>query len=164
MFVIFSTFLFPSLPLCYVSFHHPFFFFYISLPFHFISFVPFYRIYVVFFLAFSQKFSFFRICFPFIYLFFSFLLLSFQKKGSFDSFLLFYLKNLNFQKLVVKCDQLIKRRGKLGLIQVNADYDKVKQWISERINRDQKIQKAVGKLRNFIIEPFVPHADVSKKG
>ena len=77
---------------------------------------------------------------------------------------LFYLKNLNFQKLVVKCDQLIKRRGKLGLIQVNADYDKVKQWISERINRDQKIQKAVGKLRNFIIEPFVPHADVSKKG
>lgn len=61
--------------------------------------------------------------------------------------------------LVVKPDQLIKRRGKLGLIGVKKSFDEVKQWIGERINKDQKIGNAVGKLRNFIIEPFVPHTD-----
>ncbi|XP_076627273.1 ATP-citrate synthase [Colletes latitarsis] len=61
------------------------------------------------------------------------------------------------EKLVVKPDQLIKRRGKLGLIKVNADLATVKQWIAERINKDQLIGKTTGKLRTFIIEPFVPH-------
>lgn len=61
--------------------------------------------------------------------------------------------------LVCKPDQLIKRRGKLGLIGVNKTFDQVKQWIGERMGKDQKIGNAVGKLRNFIIEPFVPHAD-----
>ncbi|KAK6634855.1 hypothetical protein RUM44_000102 [Polyplax serrata] len=66
---------------------------------------------------------------------------------------------LEGKKLVVKPDQLIKRRGKLGLIKINADYGEVQQWIGERMNKDQTIGKAVGKLRNFIIEPFVPHAN-----
>lgn len=44
-----------------------------------------------------------------------------------------------------------------GLIAVNRNLDEVKKWISERMNKDQKIGSAVGKLRNFIIEPFVPH-------
>jgi ATP citrate (pro-S)-lyase len=35
-------------------------------------------------------------------------------------------------KLVVKPDQLIKRRGKLGLLGINLDWAGVKQWISER--------------------------------
>ncbi|XP_068146600.1 ATP-citrate synthase isoform X2 [Drosophila tropicalis] len=61
--------------------------------------------------------------------------------------------------LVVKPDQLIKRRGKLGLIGVKKNFEEVKQWIGERINKDQKIGNAVGKLRNFIIEPFLPHTD-----
>ena len=38
------------------------------------------------------------------------------------------------QKLVVKPDQLIKRRGKLGLIKVNVDFEEVKKWVAERIN------------------------------
>lgn len=67
------------------------------------------------------------------------------------------------QPLVVKPDQLIKRRGKLGLIGVNKNFQEVKQWISERLNKDQTIGNAVGKLRNFIIEPFVAHKDVSCK-
>lgn len=66
------------------------------------------------------------------------------------------------QQLVVKPDQLIKRRGKLGLIGVNKNFSEVKEWIEQRMNKDQKIGNAVGKLRNFIIEPFVPHADVSR--
>ncbi|KAK0175564.1 hypothetical protein PV327_009304 [Microctonus hyperodae] len=64
---------------------------------------------------------------------------------------------LNTEKLVVKPDQLIKRRGKLGLIKVNADLATVKQWVNERMNKNQKVEKATGKLKTFIIEPFIPH-------
>lgn len=64
---------------------------------------------------------------------------------------------LNTEKLVVKPDQLIKRRGKLGLIKVNANFAEVKAWVIERMGRDQQIGKANGKLRRFIIEPFLPH-------
>lgn len=64
---------------------------------------------------------------------------------------------LQTERLVVKPDQLIKRRGKLGLIKVNADLATVKQWIAERMNKDQQVGKTTGKLRTFIIEPFIPH-------
>lgn len=66
---------------------------------------------------------------------------------------------LKTQKLVVKPDQLIKRRGKLGLIKVNADFPEVKSWVEERMGKDQKVGRATGKLRNFIIEPFIPHGE-----
>jgi ATP citrate (pro-S)-lyase len=65
-----------------------------------------------------------------------------------------------FQKLVVKPDQLIKRRGKLGLIKVNADFAAVKSWIEGHMGKDQIVGRATGKLRNFIIEPFIPHEAV----
>jgi len=61
------------------------------------------------------------------------------------------------EKLVVKPDQLIKRRGKLGLIKVNVDFPEVKSWVIERMGQEQVIGKASGKLRRFIIEPFLPH-------
>jgi len=64
---------------------------------------------------------------------------------------------LTSEKLVVKPDQLIKRRGKLGLIKVNATFPEVKTWVVERMGANQKIGKAEGKLRQFIIEPFLPH-------
>jgi len=64
---------------------------------------------------------------------------------------------LNSEKLVVKPDQLIKRRGKLGLIKVNANFSEVKEWVIERMGREQQIGKASGKLKKFIIEPFVAH-------
>lgn len=60
-------------------------------------------------------------------------------------------------KLVVKPDQLIKRRGKLGLIKVNADYNDCKKWILERMGKETKVGQAIGKLKTFIIEPFIPH-------
>jgi hypothetical protein len=62
--------------------------------------------------------------------------------------------------LVAKPDQLIKRRGKLGLIAVNKTFAEVKEWVSARMGQDQQIGNTVGKLRNFIIEPFLPHKDV----
>jgi len=64
---------------------------------------------------------------------------------------------LNSEKLVVKPDQLIKRRGKLGLIKVNVNFSEVKEWVIERMGREQQIGKASGKLKKFIIEPFVAH-------
>lgn len=59
--------------------------------------------------------------------------------------------------LVVKPDQLIKRRGKLGLIQVNCNFAQCKKWIQERMGKDTKVGQATGKLKNFIIEPFIQH-------
>ncbi|XP_076349171.1 ATP-citrate synthase-like [Tachypleus tridentatus] len=64
---------------------------------------------------------------------------------------------LKTEHLVVKPDQLIKRRGKLGLIHVNSDLDGVHKWVDERIGKDVQVGKATGKLKNFIIEPFIPH-------
>lgn len=48
---------------------------------------------------------------------------------------------LKTERLVVKPDQLIKRRGKLGLIAVNKDLPQVKEWVAERINKDQKVRE-----------------------
>lgn len=56
---------------------------------------------------------------------------------------------------------MIKRRGKLGLIAVNKKFAEVKEWVNARMGKDQKIGNAVGKLRTFIIEPFIPHKEVN---
>uniref|UniRef100_A0A0V0G5Z5 ATP-citrate synthase n=1 Tax=Triatoma dimidiata TaxID=72491 RepID=A0A0V0G5Z5_TRIDM len=64
---------------------------------------------------------------------------------------------LKTQQLVVKPDQLIKRRGKLGLIKVNTDLAGAEQWIRQRMGKEQEVGKARGKLKNFIIEPFIRH-------
>ena len=64
--------------------------------------------------------------------------------------------------MVVKPDQLIKRRGKLGLVKVNTDLAGVKEFINKHMLKDIQIGDTVGKLRNFIIEPFVAHKDVEE--
>ncbi|XP_072260166.1 ATP-citrate synthase isoform X1 [Pyxicephalus adspersus] len=61
------------------------------------------------------------------------------------------------ESLVVKPDQLIKRRGKLGLVGVNLNLDQVKSWLKPRLGHETTIAKAKGILKNFLIEPFVPH-------
>ena len=80
-------------------------------------------------------------------------------------------KWLNTERLVVKPDQLIKRRGKNKLILVDADYDQAKAWIDEEskapitvygsFDSDGKPtgKGTVGKLTHFIIEPLTPHKD-----
>ncbi len=68
---------------------------------------------------------------------------------------------LNETRLVAKPDQLFGKRGKNNLLLVDADYDQVKAWIEERINRKVTIAQTTGKttgvLTHFLIEPFVPH-------
>ncbi|XP_053309008.1 ATP-citrate synthase isoform X2 [Spea bombifrons] len=61
------------------------------------------------------------------------------------------------EPLVVKPDQLIKRRGKLGLVGVNLNLDQVKSWLKPRLGHETTIGKARGILKNFLIEPFVAH-------
>ena len=60
----------------------------------------------------------------------------------------------------MKPDQLIKRRGKLGLIKLNTDLIGVKQWISDHMKKTISVGSSKGVLKNFIVEPFVAHAQV----
>uniref|UniRef100_A0A8C4TCC1 ATP-citrate synthase n=1 Tax=Erpetoichthys calabaricus TaxID=27687 RepID=A0A8C4TCC1_ERPCA len=64
---------------------------------------------------------------------------------------------LQTQRLVVKPDQLIKRRGKLGLIGVNLGLQEVREWVKARMLKETTVGKAKGILKNFLIEPFVAH-------
>ena len=58
---------------------------------------------------------------------------------------------------MVKPDQLIKRRGKLGLIEVDCDLNGVREWLAVRMGEELQIGPARGVLTQFIVEPFVPH-------
>ncbi|XP_069093764.1 ATP-citrate synthase isoform X2 [Pleurodeles waltl] len=66
------------------------------------------------------------------------------------------------EPLVVKPDQLIKRRGKLGLVGVNLNLDQVKSWLKPRLGKETTIAKAKGVLKNFLIEPFVAHTQAEE--
>lgn len=43
------------------------------------------------------------------------------------------------QRLVVKPDQLIKRRGKLGLIGINLDLEGVKEWLRAHLMKETTV-------------------------
>jgi len=43
-------------------------------------------------------------------------------------------------KLVAKPDQLIKRRGKAGLLALNKSWPEARQWIAERAGKPQKVR------------------------
>ncbi|KAI6350672.1 hypothetical protein MCOR25_010487 [Pyricularia grisea] len=62
-------------------------------------------------------------------------------------------------KFVAKPDQLIKRRGKSGLLALNKTWAEAKAWVAERAGKEQKVEHVTGVLRNFLVEPFVPHPD-----
>ncbi|OJD37669.1 atp-citrate synthase subunit 2 [Diplodia corticola] len=60
-------------------------------------------------------------------------------------------------KFVAKPDQLIKRRGKSGLLALNKPWSEARQWVEERAGKAQKVEHVEGVLRQFLVEPFVPH-------
>lgn len=76
--------------------------------------------------------------------------------SSFDS-LLVDNSWLQSAKLVVKPDQLIKRRGKAGLLAINKTWPEVVSWVTDRMNKEMKVEVVSGILDHFIVEPFVPH-------
>lgn len=47
------------------------------------------------------------------------------------------------EKLVVKPDQLIKRRGKAGLLAVNKTWAEVQAWINERMNKEVQVREGL---------------------
>lgn len=61
-------------------------------------------------------------------------------------------------KFVAKPDQLIKRRGKSGLLALNKTWPEAKAWIAEKAGKAQKVEHVEGVLRQFLVEPFVPHS------
>ncbi|KAG8802388.1 citrate synthase [Serendipita sp. 411] len=61
-------------------------------------------------------------------------------------------------KLVAKPDQLIKRRGKSGLLLLNKEWEQAKEWIVERAGKEVQVDSTRGTLKNFIVEPFLPHS------
>jgi ATP citrate (pro-S)-lyase len=60
-------------------------------------------------------------------------------------------------KFVAKPDQLIKRRGKSGLLALNKTWPEARAWIEARAGKEQKVETVTGFLRQFLVEPFVPH-------
>ncbi len=60
-------------------------------------------------------------------------------------------------KFVAKPDQLIKRRGKSGLLCLNKGWKEARAWIEERARKEQKVEHVTGVLSQFLVEPFVPH-------
>ncbi|KAL1960397.1 hypothetical protein VTO42DRAFT_7696 [Malbranchea cinnamomea] len=60
-------------------------------------------------------------------------------------------------RFVAKPDQLIKRRGKSGLLALNKTWKEAREWIAARAGKEQKVETVVGVLRQFLVEPFVPH-------
>jgi ATP citrate (pro-S)-lyase len=66
-------------------------------------------------------------------------------------------KWLTKEKLVVKPDQLIKRRGKSKLLLLNANWKEAEKWINEHMNKPITIGTVTGILDHFIVETFVPH-------
>lgn len=68
--------------------------------------------------------------------------------GTFESALKQQLDNLEqshpwllTDKLVAKPDQLIKRRGKHGLLTLNKDWSEARQWIEERAGKEIKVKQ-----------------------
>lgn len=64
---------------------------------------------------------------------------------------------LSSARVVVKPDQLIKRRGKNGFILLDAPWDEARRWISERMKTEITVDDVTGILDHFIVEPFIPH-------
>ncbi|KAK2746976.1 glutathione synthetase ATP-binding domain-like protein [Myotisia sp. PD_48] len=60
-------------------------------------------------------------------------------------------------RFVAKPDQLIKRRGKSGLLCLNKTWPEAREWVAARAGKSQQVETVVGVLRHFLVEPFVPH-------
>ena len=60
------------------------------------------------------------------------------------------------EKLVAKPDQLFGKRGKHGLLCLNADWKTAWKWISDRMNKTVTVGKTTGELKDFDTVVFDP--------
>lgn len=66
---------------------------------------------------------------------------------------------LKSEKLVVKPDQLFGKRGKHGLVLLNATWEEAKKYLNERMGSEVVLGNVTGRLTHFLIEPFTPHKE-----
>lgn len=64
---------------------------------------------------------------------------------------------LKTRKLVVKPDQLFGKRGKHGLILLDATWEEAQKYLKENKGAEIVVGGVAGKLTHFLVEPFVPH-------
>jgi len=64
---------------------------------------------------------------------------------------------LENMRLVVKPDQLFGKRGKSGLVLLDASFKEAANFIRQKMGKSAKIGKVKGRLTHFLIEPFIPH-------
>ena len=60
---------------------------------------------------------------------------------------------------MAKPDQLFGKRKKHNLVLLNADFNTVREWITNHRNKEVTIGNATGELTHFLIEPFIPHKE-----
>ncbi len=66
---------------------------------------------------------------------------------------------LKTAKLVIKPDQLFGKRGKHGLILLDATWDQAKRYLKDNIGSEAVVGGVSGRLTHFLIEPFIPHRE-----
>jgi len=64
---------------------------------------------------------------------------------------------LKEEKLVVKPDQLFGKRGKSGLLLLDASLDEADRFIAENMGKTINVGGTAGILTHFLIEPYVAH-------
>ncbi|MHA1718071.1 MAG: ATP citrate lyase citrate-binding domain-containing protein [Promethearchaeota archaeon] len=64
---------------------------------------------------------------------------------------------LKTDKLVAKPDQLFGKRGKANLLLLDADFDQLKKFAAEKLDKIFEIGGKKGKLMRLLVEPFIPH-------
>ncbi len=61
------------------------------------------------------------------------------------------------EKLVAKPDQLFGKRGKANLLLLDANFDEMKQFCRNNLDKVFEIGNVRGELNRLLIEPFIPH-------
>uniref|UniRef100_H2UUH3 ATP-citrate synthase n=1 Tax=Takifugu rubripes TaxID=31033 RepID=H2UUH3_TAKRU len=67
------------------------------------------------------------------------------------------------ERLVVKPDQLIKRRGKLGLVGVNLDLNGVRDWLKSRLMRETTVCYPPTPCLIFVSQPNAPSINIEEE-
>ncbi|CAI5456267.1 unnamed protein product [Caenorhabditis angaria] len=64
-------------------------------------------------------------------------------------------------KGVIKPDQLIKRRGKMGLVEFGSPKE-LRNWFNDVAFRHFQVANSLGRLDTFIVEPFCAHQEIDE--
>ena len=64
---------------------------------------------------------------------------------------------IDSEKVVVKPDQLFGKRGKANLLLLDANYNEMKQFCIDNLDKEYLIGNVKGELKRLLVEPFIPH-------